>query len=103
MSTKKIDIKLLTKLIEEREKLLQEKPHLQKLQKEIDELLQKIGDDPNKRMIALNEIMMRKFKEELIPALNDLSSTVNQLKKSIEPANSNSSDEGSKNDNLLHL
>ncbi|MBF0297401.1 MAG: hypothetical protein HQK51_01700 [Oligoflexia bacterium] len=110
MSTKKIDLKLLTKLIEEREKSLQEKPHLLKVQKEIDTILEKIGDDPDKRMTVLNELMMKKLKEELVPALLDLSSTINNFKDAVTSNESTAVDNSNKSeskealpDNVLHI
>lgn len=69
----KIDNKIILEaLIMERDRLLKKEPELLKYQLEIDAILKEVGDDFNKRMIVLNQLMFMKVKNELIPAREKL-------------------------------
>lgn len=56
----------------ELKKFLSKNPHLQKYQQVIDKELALIGDDPFKRAIKLNEMLIQKMQQELFPAMNEL-------------------------------
>jgi hypothetical protein len=73
----KIDNKIILEaLIMERDRLLKKEPELLKYQLEIDAILKEVGDDFNKRMIVLNQLMFMKVKNELIPAREKLKETL---------------------------
>ena len=73
----KIDNKIILEaLIMERDRLLRKEPELLKYQLEIDAILREVGDDFNKRMIVLNQLMFLKVKNELIPAREKLKETL---------------------------
>lgn len=56
-------------LLRERELLLKRRPELRKMQKEIDKVLEEIGDDPEKRSEVLNKMLVKLISEKLVPAI----------------------------------
>lgn len=62
----------LQKLLAERDRLLEENPHLQEFQKEIDNALKGV-EDPRERLNLLGKMVNQKMVQELVPALNKLS------------------------------
>ena len=70
---------LVELLLKERDEFLEENPHLKPLQKEIDKKLEKI-DAPSHKLLVINEIMLKMFTTELLPAMNTLRKIQSSLK-----------------------
>lgn len=57
----KIDFSKIKEAVEDRKKFLDENPETRPLQKEIDELLRKVGKDHYQRQLALQTKMLNTF------------------------------------------
>lgn len=66
--------KKIADLIKKRDEFLEQHPHLQSLQEEIDRALEIVGNDPYKRMKVIHELM-----KDIID--NDLVYTANKQRK----------------------
>lgn len=77
---------LLKALLQEREEFLNKHPELREYQKQIDAELDKIGDDPLARAQKMNQMLIKKMSEELLPAMSALKKVkkkANRLERSI--------------------
>lgn len=61
--------KRIQELLRLKEELLRDNPELRAYQKEIDEALEKAGNDPIKRAEALNNMLIQLIEQKLAPAL----------------------------------
>lgn len=76
----KTNYDLLIKALEkEREELLEANPDLKKYQKEIDKALEGV-QDPLERAAILNQLLIQKLSEELIPAMAELRQVESKVK-----------------------
>ncbi|MDA8792096.1 hypothetical protein N9N67_02550 [Bacteriovoracaceae bacterium] len=77
---------LLKALLQEREEFLKNNPELREFQEQIDRELEKIGDDPLSRAQKMNQMLIKKMSEELLPAMGALKKVkkkANKLEQSI--------------------
>ena len=76
----KTNYDLLIKALEkEREELLEANPDLKKHQREIDKALEGV-EDPLERAAILNQLLIQKLSEELIPAIAELRQVKSKVK-----------------------
>lgn len=73
-------LKKIKELEQERERLLMAHPHLHVLQFEIEERLLEAGEDPVKRMLVVNDMLMNFVDQKFLPSLKALKKCIKRLK-----------------------
>lgn len=86
----------LQRLLEEKEKILEQNPELKKFQDQIDLALLEAGDDPEARLMVIIKMMLGQLGDELIPTVEKLiepyknvvsiSDKLEELKKNLKRA-----------------
>lgn len=79
----KIDKKKLEDLLQEREQLLTLRPHLHLLQFEIEKRLLEADDDPIKRMLLMNRMLVEQVNQAFLPALDSLAKVNKRMKEKL--------------------
>ena len=74
-------IEYLEKMLEE---LLNSRPELKMFQTQIDQIKNQAGNNPEKRIKAMNEFFSKFIKEELLPEINRISDVNKDIKDQIE-------------------
>ncbi|MFZ8933703.1 MAG: hypothetical protein ACO20H_03620 [Bacteriovoracaceae bacterium] len=81
MSIRYIHQKEIKRLEQERAKLLQDHPELNRLQQQIEQKLDSIGPNPALRLHLTQAIMVNHINLSLLPALEALKTLVDEIKK----------------------
>ena len=80
----KKDNQMLKNLLREREKLLILRPELHILEFEIDRKLLEAGNDPIKRMLLMNKMLIKHVNKALLPAIKTLKEVSHRLKQKLD-------------------
>jgi alpha-acetolactate decarboxylase len=76
--------KALEEAIRKRDEFLQMNPRLKPMQKEIDRQLEAAGDDPQKRLEVIRDMMKDLLENEMAPAMEELGEAIEDLMEEAE-------------------
>jgi hypothetical protein len=89
------------KAIRERDEFLARHPHLRPMQNEIDRRLKEVGDDAEKRMQVIAEMIVDVLNEELAPTMEELYKACDDFAEKTKAAGH--SDGSNKKTNLVSI
>lgn len=80
----KEQIEAIEKLEQQLHDLLKERPDFQDLQDKIEQIADEAGDDPEKRIKAINEFFVKHLRETFIPEMASISTATKEARKKIK-------------------